>query len=305
MAIIQALARLSSDDLKVEAGGTVETSVEVESAEGKPSESFQDYVLRVRGLPDGWYTLSTERLRVEAGGRAAALLVVHPPHEDPASPLGEYLFTLELVPTPEGETIKLPGRVLALAPGGYTLQSRLLDYLPGVFRSDPFLARFLLIFQSIVDPIEQSIDGTHHLLDPGLTPARFLPWLASWVGVELDPSLDETSQRELIRRAVELSRWKGTRRALREELRIRTGGRALIVENFDGMRLGQDACLGLNTHLGVRRDHCIAVTLATERGAGVDQRQADALIGELKPAHVGHVARIVPAPSRLRGGDHG
>jgi len=336
MAIIQALARLSSDDLKVEAGGTVEATVEVESAEEKPSESFQDYVLRVRGLPDGWYTLSTEQLRVEAGGRAEALLVVHPPHEDPASPLGEYLFTLEVVPVatltppsaplsreagrrspageegpgvrapyPEGETIRLPGRLLTLAPGAATMQSRLLDYLPGVFRSDPFLARFLLIFQSIVDPIEQSIDSTHHLLDPGLTPARFLPWLASWVGIELDPSLDEASQRELIRRAVELSRWKGTRRALREELRIRTGGRALIVENFDGMRLGQDACLGLNTHLGVRRDHCIAVTLAAERGAAVDQRQADALIGELKPAHVGHVARIVPAPSRLRGGDHG
>lgn len=305
MAITQALARLTGDDLKVEAGATVETTILIPPAAELPPEGFQEYTIRVKGLPEGWYSLSTERLRVPAGEWGEVLLVIHPPHEDPDAPLGEYEFTAELTPTPKGDSIRLPGRILALPPGGVAMQSRLLAYLPTIYRSDPFIARFLLIFQSILDSIEQAIDNTHHYLDTGLAPTRFLPWLASWVGVTLDVSLDEAQQRRLIRQAVELSRWKGTRRGLREELRIRTGGRALIVENFDGMRLGQDAALGLNTHLGVRRDHCIAVTLATDGGTTVDQRQADTLVEELKPAHVGHVVHIVPAPSKLRGGGHG
>ncbi len=298
------LASLSRSDLVVEAGAAIETVVEIRSAIGEPVDTFEECTLRVRDLPDGWYTLSTERLRVPAGGSGQALLAIHPPHDDPSAALGEHPFTVEVTPD-SGGVVELSARLLALPPGGESLQSRLLEYLPAVYRGDPFIARFLLIFQSIIDPIERTIDYTHHYLDPDLTPARFLPWLASWVGIELDPALDEASQRELVRRAVELHRWKGTRRALREELRIRTGARALIAENFDGMRLGQDACLGLNTNLGVRRDHCIAVTLAAGPESTVEQRQADAVVQELKPAHVGHVVRIVPAPRSPRGGDNG
>jgi phage tail-like protein len=298
MAITQALASLSRYELKVEAGATDETIIGIRSAAEAWPEGFPDYAVRVRGLPDGWYSLSRERVRVPVGEWAEVLLVIHPPSDDPKAPLGEYEFTVELAPLPEGTSIALAGRLLALAPGGLTLRSSLLDYLPNIYRSDYFLGRFLLIFQSILDPIEATANNTHHYLDPSLTPAHFLPWLAFWVGIDLEPGMDEAAQRELIRRAVELSRWKGTRRALREELRIRTGGRALIVENFDGMRLGQDASLGLNTHLGVRRDHCIATTLAVDDLAAVDQRQVDAIVEELKPAHVGHVVRLVAAPSK-------
>lgn len=305
MTIAQALARLTSDDLKVEAGGTVETSIVAGSADEAWPEGFQEYAVRVLGLPDGWYTLSAERLRVPVGQWGNVLLVIHPPHDNQANPLGECLFAVQLAPQPEGELITLPARLLALPPGGIALHSRLLQYLPGIYRDDPFIARFLLVFQSILDPIEQKIDSTHHYLDPGLTPPGFLSWLASWLGLTFEPRMDVVAQRELIRRAIQLSRWKGTRRALREELAIRTGGRALIVENFEGMRIGQDASLGLNTHLGVRREHCIAVTLATDEATTLDQRQVDIMVDELKPAHVGHVVRLVSAPSRVRGGGDG
>lgn len=305
MAIVQALARLTHDDLKVEAGTTVETTIEVGAPADAWPEGFQEYSIRVEGLPEGWYTLSTEVLRVPGVEWGEALLVIHPPHNDPSAPLGEYEFAVQLTPLPDGRPTVVPGRVVVLAPGGIALHSRLLQYLPGVYRSDTFLARFLLIFQSILDPIEREIDTTHLYLDPELTPARFLPWLASWLDVTLDPNLDESQQRTLIVRAVELARWKGTRRALREELQIRTGGRPLIVENFDGMRLGQDASLGLNTHLGVRRDQWISVTLAKSDGQTVNHQQVDHLVNELKPVHVGHVVRVVAAPSTLGGDGHG
>jgi phage tail-like protein len=305
MAIAEARARLADDNLTVEAGATVESAIEVGPTMDAWPDSFQEYEISLRGLPDRWYSLSAERLRVPAGEAGQVRIVVHPPHEDPSAPLGEYRFMVDLTPADGGKIITLTGRVLVLAPGAITLRSRLLQYLPALYQNDAFLARFLLIFQSILDPIEQTIDNTHHYLDPGTAPASFLPWLASWVGLDLDPGLDEASQRELIRRAVDLSRWKGTRRGLREELRIRTGARALIVENFDGMRLGQDASLGLNTHLGVRCDQFVAVTLATNGGRVTGQKEADALVEELKPAHTGHVVRLVPAPRNEKGGDHG
>jgi len=305
MAIVEALARLSEDDLKVEAGASAETVISVGPSADTFPDAFQEYSIGVHGLPDRWYTLSSERLRVQAGQSSEALLVVHPPFEDPDWRLGDFDFTVELKPVSEAEPILLRGHLLVLAPNATTLQSRLLDYLPALYRTDAFLARFLLIFQSIVDPIEQTIDNTDLYLDPGMAPTSFLPWLAHWVGITLDPGLDVPRQRELIRQAVELSRWKGTRRGLREELRIRTGNRSLIVENFDGMRLGQDACLGLNTHLGVRFDQFISVTMAVNGGRATSQQEVDSMVQDLKPAHVGHIVRTVPAPRGKQGGNHG
>lgn len=298
MAIAEARARLIDEDLTVEAGATVEASIEVGPTAEAWVDSFEEYELGLHGLPDGWFALSTRRLRVPAGKTGQALLVISPPREDPISPPGDYRFVVELIPASGQESIRLPGQLRVLAPGAGSMESRLLQYLPALYRSDLFLARFLLIFQSIIDPIEQTIDNTHHYLDPGTTPASFLPWLAGWLGLTLDPRLSEHAQRELIRQAVELYRWKGTRRGLREEMRIRTGCRALIVENFDGIRLGQDASLGLNTYLGVRSDQFVAVTLATNGDTAVSQPEAEAIVEELKPAHVSHLVRTVPAPNR-------
>ena len=149
----------------------------------------------------------------------------------------------------------------------------------------------------MLDPVEQSVDNIANYLDPDLTPPRFLPWLASWVGVTFDPGLDEATQRTLIRNAVSIHRWKGTRRGLREEMRIRSGARPLIVENFDGMRIGQDAALGMNTHLEVVHDGFIAVTLATSSDRALALADAERLIAEIKPAHVGQIVRLVAAPN--------
>ncbi len=305
MMTAQALARLSVDDFRIEGGATAEALVQVGSPEKAGSDSSVDFAVRVAGLPPSWYTLAAPHLQVAAGEWAETLLVIHPPRDDSEVPFGEFEFAVEVEAPSRGQMVTLPAHIRVLPPGAVALRSRLLDYLPALFRNDDFMARFLLIFESIIDPIEETIGGTHHYFDPGLAPAAFLPWLATWVGLELDPRLEEAEQRRLILRAVELARWKGTRRAMHEELKIRTGGRALIVENFDGMRLGQDAALGLNCHLGVQRDQCAVVTLAVDTPAAMEPRKAEAAVDELKPANVGHVVRIVPTPSRMHGGGNG
>jgi phage tail-like protein len=280
------LLRLATDELQVEAGATVETTIHVQSPSDWAAASAYD--LRLRGLPSTWYSLATTRLRLMPGTTASVLLVLHPPQL-------ERRFSVELVDG-DGEAALVEARLRLIPPGATAGRSQLIEYLPRVYRRDEFLAQFLLVFQSVLDPIERRIDSSQHFLDPELTPAVFLPWLASWLDLELTPGMDEASQRAAIERAIELYRWKGTRRGLREELRLRTGTRPLIVENFDGMRLGQDAALGMNTQLGAPLEGGIVVTLVASETVDDDRvARAAEMIDELKPAHVAHVVRTVAA----------
>jgi phage tail-like protein len=175
-----------------------------------------------------------------------------------------------------------------------TLTSSYLQYLPAPFHGDPFVGRFLLIFESILSPIERTIDNVATYFDPRLTPPELLPWLASWVGLELDENWPIAQQRQLVLWATRLYRWRGTRRALREHLRLYTGRTPLIVENFDGMRVGQDAALGVNSTLGAggARPHWIKVTVLSERPAELDERIVRQIIELEKPAHVGYTLQI-------------
>ncbi len=270
----------------VEAGETTEITIANHSA-------AVDWQVEVQGLTAGWYTLSHQGWH--------ALFVLHPPHSDTIAPPGEYGFAFHVrVDTARSA---ITGRVRLLPPGGTSMSSRLLDYLPGIFKdADPFMGRFLLIFQSLLDPLEHLVDSTYVYLDPDLAPARFLPWLARWVGVVLDPSLDEAQQRQYIRQAVDLHRWKGTKRALRNELAIRLNAEVLIVENFAGLRLGEDARLGINTQIGERRDGSLTITVIGARA--LDPLKIGEMVAGLVPADVEYTVRTVAGPTPTPGRGH-
>ena len=63
--------------------------------------------------------------------------------------------------------------------------SKYLDYLPAIFADNDFLGRFLLIFESVWEPIESRQDHMDMYLDPATCPASFLTWLASWFDMDL------------------------------------------------------------------------------------------------------------------------
>jgi phage tail-like protein len=176
------------------------------------------------------------------------------------------------------------------------MSSTYMQYLPAPFQGDELLGRFLGIFESILAPIEETIDGVAEALDPRLAPDAFLPWLASWTGVELDEHWPVAAQRELIARAAELHRWRGTRRGLREHLRLYTGEAPLIVENFSGLRLGQDACLGVNTRLGRPHAHCVYVTALAAPPAALDEGVLRRILEADTPAHVDYRLEVRPLP---------
>lgn len=115
-----------------------------------------------------------------------------------------------------------PAEASLVPPGLSIYGERLLNYLPGIYHTD-FMARFLGIFESILTPIEWSIDNFDLYFDPGTAPADFLPWLANWFGLAFDPTWSQEQQRTLVREAHKIYARRGTRWALSRVLEIYTG----------------------------------------------------------------------------------
>jgi len=97
-----------------------------------------------------------------------------------------------------------------------------LDFLPNIYRESDFTSRFLAIFEQAFEPAVQTLDVLWAHLDPLTAPAAMLPFLAYWVGFPVDPRWTETKQRRLIRRAIEIYQWRGTKRGLRLYLHLYT-----------------------------------------------------------------------------------
>ena len=88
-----------------------------------------------------------------------------------------------------------------------------LQYLPAVYpeesASKEFLERFLSIFEHALYDSEETISRIPKYFDPMATPDEFVPWLASWLSLDLYELLGDKN-REFILRAVEFYKQKGT-----------------------------------------------------------------------------------------------
>ncbi len=116
--------------------------------------------------------------------------------------------------------IDLEPRPLADTEGG---PSRYLAYLPGLYQSDPFLGRFLRIFEDVLGPIERTVANLPYYVDAAVAPADMLAWLGSWLAIAVDDRWPEERRRELIQSAASLYRWRGTRRGLSQFIKLYTG----------------------------------------------------------------------------------
>lgn len=101
--------------------------------------------------------------------------------------------------------------------------SAYLHYLPPLFQADDVVNIFLLAFEAILGPIEHTVDQIDAYLHPALAPVDLLPWLASWVDVELPAGWPEERRRTLIAGVARCYPLRGTRRGLEMLLQLYAG----------------------------------------------------------------------------------
>ena len=166
------------------------------------------------------------------------------------------------------------------------VKSSYLENLPALYRDDEFMGRFLLIFESVMKPLENAIGHLDLYFDPRMIPEPLLPWLASWLDLALDPTWPINKRRELVKSCAELYRWRGTKRGLSEYLQIYTGTVPEISEYVPGMRLDPETKLGIDTKLGSSgTGHHFTVSLDLNEGDDIDTDTVRAIIESQKPAH--------------------
>jgi phage tail-like protein len=191
--------------------------------------------------------------------------------------------------------------LVVLAKGSY------LKYLPSIYERDDLMSHFLMLFESFWAPVEGQIKNIYHYFDPRITPAKLLPWLASWLDLTLDERWPEARRRQLIRWAIALHRSRGTKWGLLKYLEIYTGQQAEIVEHrAKNFILNAETRLGSGVALGRRNTpHTFTVTLrlpAVEaedelertRLEKIRQRTIETIIERQKPAHTVYTLVLEP-----------
>ncbi|WP_013323875.1 phage tail protein [Gloeothece verrucosa] len=170
-----------------------------------------------------------------------------------------------------------------------------LNFLPALYREVDLVGRLLKIFEQTFEPSVWMLEAMWAYLDPLTAPSSLLPFLAHWVGWELIPSLDPKKQRQLIRNAVTLYRWRGTRRGLRFYLHLYTelpldedipeeGQKHICIEEpfGPGFILGESH-LGRETVLGGGRCYHFIVRLRQQYRGQIDEALVRQIIEQEKP----------------------
>jgi phage tail-like protein len=164
--------------------------------------------------------------------------------------------------------------------------------LPAIYQDDDFAQRMLEAFDQVVAPIYSTLDNFDSYLDPRLAPVDFLAWLAGWVGMALDDSWDEARKREVVARAAELFRMRGTAAGLAGQVEIQTGGTVEIIENgATGWSVDPGG------ELPGSPEPLVVVRVTVPDPRAVDAGRLDALVAAAKPAHVMHRIELVKGPA--------
>jgi phage tail-like protein len=182
-----------------------------------------------------------------------------------------------------------------------------------------FIGRFLKIFEQAFEPAVQTMDAMWANLDPFTAPKAMLPFLAYWVAWPINKSWGLNQQRRLIKRALELYRWRGTRKGLRLFLHLYTGlpldddvpkeaeKHISISDQFGrGFVLGRES-LGQGTVLGGGRPFHFVVRLLAlqplvpDKPPPISERLVRMIIDQEKPAFCTYEL-VINYPSAQRQG---
>jgi len=152
-------------------------------------------------------------------------------------------------------------------------RSRWLQYMPYMYSDHPFLGRYMLIFEDLFGPLDQTIAHFDLFLDPHTAPESYLSILADWLGLVLDDRWPAERRRAILRSAVEMYDFRGTKKGLTQLLEASTECKVDVAENTDG-------------------PHTFRVVITPPKGKNVDEQMVRHLIDTNKPAHTVYKLQI-------------
>jgi phage tail-like protein len=189
-------------------------------------------------------------------------------------------------------------RVVGSEPSPPSVSGRryLRDNLPGIYGEGDFGMRFVAALELLLDPLVAALDNLPEHFDPMYAPRDVLDLLTGWLGLEHDEARSGEERRQIVRRAPELMRRRGTREGLELALALAFPGVPLRVEDQGEVSWsleredpdqGDDAS-GPNSFVV----YCDS-PLPERRLAAVAR-----LIDQAKPAHVSYRLRVKAAKSK-------
>ncbi|MFW6720206.1 phage tail protein [Streptomyces sp. MAR4 CNY-716] len=174
---------------------------------------------------------------------------------------------------------------------GLTSRHPIGEQLPALYADDDFAQRFTAGLDTVLAPVFATLDNLPAYLDPWVTPADFLAWLASWVGAADDPQWPVALRRRAVHRAVELHRWRGTRRGLTEALHLALGVHADVADG-GGSRWSATA----GTELPPEPPAEVLVRVWPGREARVDPARVHEIVRAMCPVHTVCRVEVLSGP---------
>jgi phage tail-like protein len=162
------------------------------------------------------------------------------------------------------------------------------DRLPAIYLEDGFTRRFTAALDEVLAPVIAVLDSFADYLDPTLTPEDFLDWLTHWVALDVDEHWTAEQRRRLVGSAVELHRWRGTRKGLAAQVRLLTGGEVEVVDS--------GGCVASNhpmQPLPGSDPARVLVRVRVPEPDAVDRRRLTAAILEIVPVHVAVTVEVL------------
>jgi phage tail-like protein len=173
----------------------------------------------------------------------------------------------------------------------YFPRETLLSYLPAVYQEEEssrdFMERYLSLFGTLFDSVDEEIDNMAVQFDRERVEGRQLRWLGSWLGLDSDDHWRDEKVRSLIRAAPELYRYRGTRRGIEKLVETFTGEPPLIVEPAQFKAMRDQADMRMLTDR-LYSDNPFAFTVLLNHGQASSDKERvllRSLIEEHKPAY--------------------
>lgn len=165
------------------------------------------------------------------------------------------------------------------------------EQLPALYADDDFAQRFTAGLDTVLAPVFATLDNLPSYFDPRVTPADFLAWLASWMGAADDPQWPVERRREAVVRAMELHRWRGTRRGLVEALRLVFGVHAEVTGDGGAV---WSATPGAD--LPPEPPAEVLVRVRQDHGSAVAADRIHEVVRAMCPVHTVCRVEVIPAP---------